>query len=410
MYAEKLLYKKRNSLFRPLSYPLFRGLWICTLIANFGAWMHSVAAVWLMTTLTSSTLMIALVQTATTLPMFLFAIPAGIYADHVSRAKFLFSIQIYIALIALMMGIFTLMHWVSPSILLLFTFLLNIGIALRMPTAQAAAAELVSQDELPLATSINNMNYNVGRTFGPFIAGLIISHFGVGYVFTLNAISLLGSIVFYYQWSKKSQPLSSCKKKKLNFIHSFSYLTGEIKKSPDFLVLLMRTALVYLSTSALWALIAVVAKQHHYSVSEFSWMMGCLGFGAVLTPFLLNFLRSYMNPLSLIDLGTFLFVICQAVLVYIYRFEIVCFMLILSGVAWAILLSTLNAQIQGAFPSNLRAKAIAVYLVVFYASLSLGSVIWGAIAEKHLAMALYLPGIVFLTGLMCLYIFSKRCA
>src|SRR3990167_7015187 len=205
MPVEKLQSKKSGSLFSPLSYPLFRGLWICTLIANFGAWMHSVAAVWLMTTLTQSTLMVALVQTATTLPMFLFAIPAGIYADHVPRAKFLFSIQIYIALIALMMGIFTLMHWVSPSILLLFTFLLNIGIALRMPTAQAAAAELVSQDELPLATSINNMNYNMGRTFGPFIAGLMISHFGVGYVFALNPFSLFSSIIFYYRWSLQSK-------------------------------------------------------------------------------------------------------------------------------------------------------------------------------------------------------------
>lgn len=407
MDIEKSRCKKRSSLFLPLSYPLFRGLWICTLIANFGAWMHSVAAVWLMTTLTSSVLMVALVQTATTLPMFLFAIPAGIYADHTSREKFLFLIQIYIASIALMMGIFTLMHWVTPNILLLFTFFLNVGIALRMPTAQAAASELISKDELLLATSINNMNYNIGRTFGPFIAGLIISYFGVGYVFALNAISLLSSIIFFYRWSKKSNR-SFPKKEKLNFFQSFSQLICEIKKSPDFLMLLVRTVVIYLSTSALWALLAVVAKQHHYSVNQFSWMMGCLGVGAVLTPFLLNFLRRHIQPLSLIDLGTFLFVTCQAVLVYIYNFEIICAVLIFSGTAWSILLSTLNAQIQGSFSSNLRAKAIAVYLVIFYASLSLGSIIWGVIAGKHLAMALYLPGVLFLTVFTCLFIFSKR--
>ncbi|OGT26081.1 MAG: hypothetical protein A3I77_00170 [Gammaproteobacteria bacterium RIFCSPLOWO2_02_FULL_42_14] len=407
MRLEKSQHKNKCSMFLPLSYPLFRGLWICTLIANFGAWMHSVGAVWLMTTLTSSTLMIALVQTATTLPVFLFSIPAGIYADHVSKAKFLFMTQIYIASVALIMGVFTFIHWTTPGILLILTFLLNVGIALRMPTWQAAASELVSSDELPLATSINNMNYNIGRTLGPFIAGLIISHCGVGYVFTLNAISLSGSIAFFYRWSCQAKTTYQ-KGEKLNFTHSFLKLIHEIKKSTDFLIILIRTVIVYLSTSALWALLAVIAKQHDYSVNEFAWMMGCLGVGAILTPFLLQLLRSYIKPLILIDCATLLFVICQAMLIYIYSFYIICIILILAGISWAILLSTLNAQAQGSFQKNMRAKAIAVYLVVFYAALSLGSVIWGKMAESDLAMSLYFPGIFFIIGLVFLKIISKR--
>lgn len=399
--------QKKSLMFSPFANPLFRGLWFCTLIANIGTWMHSAAAAWLMTTLSPSPFLVALVQLSTTLPIFLFAIPAGIYADHISRAKFLFFVQIFIATIAVMICVVTSMHWITPLILLILTFLLNTGIALRMPTWQAAASELVDHDDLPAATSLNNLNYNIGRTLGPSIAGFIINSFNIAYVFSLNALSLLGTIIFFQRWSRKS-PIEKSISSKINFLKSFLNLFLIIKSSPSFIIILLRTFIIYLSTSALWSLLAVVAVHQHFSATQYGWMMGCIGGGAISGPFILAYLRQFILPKNLIESGAIVFVFSQALLTVLSHFYAISFALIFSGAAWSILLSTLNAQAQGSFPQALRAKAIAVYLVVFYAGSSLGSIIWGYIAETSLSLALRLPILVLFIGLGALRLYSRE--
>lgn len=363
----------------PLKYHLFRGLWLATLVANIGTWMQSAGAAWMMTTLVKSPGMIALVQTATTLPMLLFVIPAGVIADRINRPKFLLFVQTFAAITALVLGLLDIFKLVTPWMLLIFTFLLGAATAIRMPAWQAAASELVPHAELPAATSINNLNFNIGRSLGPAIAGLLIAYCGFAVIFLLNAISLLGTIYFFFEWQKKSRIEYEVKE---NFWVALQDGINAAFKSSAFKLILIRTGLLYFGTTALWALLPIVAKEQLLCQSSgFGLLMGCLGIGAISAAFMLPHLRYKMKPYQLINVATIAFAMTQTMLGYTKYFPLACIELLVSGCAWAIILSTLNAAAQGAFPLSMRARAISVYLVIFYGGVALGSVIWGKVAD-----------------------------
>lgn len=186
----------------PLRQPVFRALWIASAVSNIGTWMHDVGAAWLMTDLSPSPVLIALMQAASSLPFFLLALPAGAIADVVDRRKMLLLTQGWMLLVAALLGILTLANITNPWLLLVLTFALSLGSAMNMPVWQAVTPELVAKEELPQAVTLSGIVVNLSRSIGPALAGIIIAQAGTGAVFLLNAASFVGVMLVIYQWQR----------------------------------------------------------------------------------------------------------------------------------------------------------------------------------------------------------------
>src|SRR6185369_9822272 len=181
-----------SSPWSPLKHTLFRGLWIATIVSNIGTWMQDVGAGWLMTSLSTSPSLVALVEAADSFPVMLLALPAGALADIIDRRRLLIVIQCYLLIVAGALGVMTWMGAVTPWILLGFTFSLGVGTAMMMPTWAAVVPDLVPANEMPAAVALNSVAINISRAIGPAIAGVLVAAVGVWLVFLLNALSYFG--------------------------------------------------------------------------------------------------------------------------------------------------------------------------------------------------------------------------
>lgn len=192
----------------PLKQPLFRSIWIVTVIANIGDWMQSVGAGWLMTSLTSSPTMVALVQAATNLPTFILSLPGGALADVVDRKRLLFVTTMWMMLFAAILGVLTIAGTINAWGLLAFTLLIGAGAALESPTWQAITPELVRRDELPAAVALDTAGFNIARAIGPAIGGLLVAVAGAGVNFLVNAALFLVVLVVLQRWRRRRRKSS----------------------------------------------------------------------------------------------------------------------------------------------------------------------------------------------------------
>src|ERR1051326_8246657 len=194
-----------DSVLSPLREPLFRSLWIAAVISYTGSWMQNVATGWLMTSLTSSPMWVALVQVAVSLPVLLIALPAGALADIFDRRKFLLFTQGSMVAAATVLGVMTLTGTVTPQILLVFTFLLGVGAVMNDPAWQSLTPDLVPPSQLASAVALNSAGFNIARAVGPALGGFVIATCqgaatGSGRAFLINAVSFFGVILFLYHW------------------------------------------------------------------------------------------------------------------------------------------------------------------------------------------------------------------
>src|ERR1700739_2135822 len=189
-----------ESTLAPFRYRAFAVLWVATVVSNIGTWMQSAAASWLMTELNPDAFVVSLVQVATSLPMFLFALPAGALADIIDRRRLLIAIQVAVTVLVAAFGILMWRSWVTPEILLVFTLLSATAAALIMPTWQAIVPQLVPRQHLKAAVALNSMGLNVSRAIGPALAGVIIAAWGMAAPFWMNAMTTLGVIAALVWW------------------------------------------------------------------------------------------------------------------------------------------------------------------------------------------------------------------
>jgi MFS family permease len=192
-----------SSPWSPLRHTLFRGLWIATIVSNVGTWMQDVGAGWLMTSLSSSPSMVALVEAADSFPVMLLALPAGAIADIVDRRRLLIATQAYLMIIASTLGILTWLEMMTPWMLLGFTFALGVGAAMMMPAWAAIVPELVPVEEIPAAVRLNSIAINVSRAIGPAIAGVLVAVVGPWLVFMLNALSYIAILAVLLRWRRE---------------------------------------------------------------------------------------------------------------------------------------------------------------------------------------------------------------
>src|SRR6202162_960541 len=180
------------SLWRPLRTPIFRQLLLADVVSDVGTFMQGVGAAWLMVSLGASPLYVALTQTASTLPFFLLALPAGSIGDIADRPKLILYPETWMVCVAIALAAATLTGVMTPWLLLALTFALSAGDAVETPTWRAVLPELVRKEDLAAASALNGIEFNIARAIGPALAGALIAVAGVGTAFLVNVGSFLG--------------------------------------------------------------------------------------------------------------------------------------------------------------------------------------------------------------------------
>ena len=370
------------TLWTPFVHAVFRAIWIAGLVSNVGTWMQNVAGVWLVTALTASATLVALMQTATSLPAFLLSMPGGVLADLVDRRRLLLFTQGFMAVVAMALGVLTLAGGISAYGVLGFTFLLGMGAALNLPIWQSIVTELVPRPAVSSAITLNGVSNNIARAIGPAIGGVIIAYYSAGWVFVLNGFSFLGTWAVVYFW--KRQPLATSGPAE-NFIGALRAGLRYVQYSPAIYGVLVRTFAFSFGASAMWALTSVVVKHLNLSAGHYGATLSWLGAGAVTGAVLMGRAGSRLNFNQRVLLGVLAFAGTNLALALISNIYVLYAVMFVSGIAWLLVMTSFSTTVQLSVPKWVQARVISVYMLVFQAGLSIGSLVWGVLAD-HLSL------------------------
>jgi MFS family permease len=376
----------RPSGFAPLKIPVFRARWIASTVSNVGTWMQDTAGTWLMTSLTASPLLIALMQTAASLPVLGLGLLAGATADLFDRRRLLIFWQSWMLGSVAVLALLTFLGHISPWSLLAFTFLLNIGSAMNNPAWQAIIPELVPRELIPDSVSLNSASNNLARALGPALGGLMVAAFkrndtGVAYVFLLNSISFAAVIWVLVNW--KRIPLFKSALPSERMAASIRSGLRYVRYAPNLQASLLRAFTFTFFFSAVWALLAVVARKDlHQGALGYGILNGSMGLGAVVAAFNLHRVRRRFSTDRIIATATFYTVFTLIILARLHQPSIVIAVLIGAGFCWTSTMASLNTSVQISVPAWVQARALGTYLMTFQGGLALGSVLWGLIAER----------------------------
>ncbi len=348
--------------------------------------MQDTAGTWLMTALTSSPLLIALMQTAASLPVLILGLLAGATADIYDRRRLLIFWQYWMLAAVAVLAILTFAGLVSPVTLLLFTFLLNVGSAMNNPAWQAIVPELVPQTQLANAVTLNAASNNLARAVGPALGGLLVAFFvkadtGAGWVFALNSASFAGVIWILWRWHR--QPLFKSALPAERIAGSMRGGLRYLRFSPNLQGSLIRAFGFTFFVSAIWSLLAVIAKRDlHQGAMGYGILNGSLGVGAVIAASVLARIRKSVEATTLLSLTSVYYVFALVILALVHSPAVVILTLLGAGFAWTSSMSTLNVSVQLSAPNWVAARALGVYLMTFQGGMALGSVVWGAVAQR----------------------------
>lgn len=363
----------------PLRHPAFRLIWTATLASNLGSLMQGVGAAWLMALLTPSAGMVALVQASTTLPIMVLAVAAGAIADNFDRRKVMLSAQIFMCAVSAVLAAAAALGWLGPWSLLAFTFLLGLGSAMHLPSWQASMRDLVPRDDLPAAVTLNSMSFNLMRSVGPALGGLIVAAAGAPVAFALNAVSYLAVIGALYRWSGPAE------ERTLPAEHLGSAIRAGLRYvalSPNLTRVIGRGFLFGIAAVAVMALLPVVTRDRlGGGATVFGLMLGTFGLGAIGGAFLSPHLRRYAG-IETIVAGAFAGFAVGAVGLALAPSALLAVPgLILAGACWVLALSLFNVSTQLATPRWVVGRALAIYQTATFGGMAMGSWLWGWVSE-----------------------------
>lgn len=362
----------------PLAAGTFRALWLAQFASNVGTWVQSVGAQWLV--LDHGPTVVALVQTASTLPAFMFALPAGVLADLADRKRLLVWAQLFMTVVAALLAVATFTGGMTPGLLLTLTFLLGCGSALVGPAWQAIQPELVPREQLKQASALGAVNMNIARAVGPALGGLLVSVAGIGWTFALNAVSFVVILVALQLWRRPPQARPN-ETEREHTVAAVRAGVRYLRNAPGIRRILLRALLFVPAASALWALLPTVSAQVlHLDSGGYGLMLGALGLGAVAGALGLPVAARHVSGTAMLMISGAVFAAVTAVLPLCPNAIIAAFPLILAGAAWIGVLSTLNAAMQLTLAGWVRARGLAFYLIVFMGGQAFGSAIWGIVA------------------------------
>ncbi len=364
----------------PLRRPLFRALWIADVASNVGTWMHDAAAAWLMTLLAPAPLMVSLVQAATTLPLFLLALPAGALADVLDRRRILLLAQVWLFLVTALLGVLTIIGVVQPWMLLAITLAIGAGSAIDLPAWQSIIPEAVPREELPAAVGLGSIAINIARAVGPAIAGVIIVAGGPGPVFLINAVSVLG--VFFVLWRWRREPRRATLPAE-RLATAMRAGIRYVRYAPALRTVVVRTAAFVVFASALWALLPLVAK---VSLGRgpvgYGALVGSLGLGGLLGAVLLPTWRKRWSTDTITAFAAAAFAFGCLALAWVTNFGVLLATMVIAGSGWLTMVSSLILAAQRGAAAWVRGRALSISTLTLFGSFAIGAVLWGAIASR----------------------------
>jgi MFS family permease len=362
----------------PLHGPVFRGLWFAWLFANLTMWMNDVAAAWLMTTLTTSPVMVALVSTASTLPVFLLGLPSGALADILDRRRYFAATQLWMSVIALILAALSLAQALTAPVLLLLTFLNGVGLAMRWPVFAAIVPQVVGKAQLPQALALNGIAMNLSRVVGPALAGALLAAWSPAAVFVINALLAGAAFALILRW--KSEPRTSTLPGERFW---GAMRTGVVftLQSTRLRVVLLRIFLFFLQATALMALLPLVARGlHGGGPGTFTVMLSCVGVGAIVAALLFPRWRASYTRDQFVVIGSLVHAALTVLMVLVPEIWIAVPAMMVIGMAWISVANSLTVAAQQAMPDWVRARGMSIYQMALMGGSAAGSLLWGQVA------------------------------
>jgi MFS family permease len=367
-----------GSAWAPLRAGAFRALWLAALVGLTGVWFQTVGAQWLLLHHAHASILVALVQTATTLPYVMFGLVAGVLADTLDRRLLLIAVQVTVAALGAALAVLTLAHLMPASLLLVLVFLLGTGAALGTPAYQSLVPDLVPRPEIPAAAALNSISVNVARALGPALAGVLVAVAGVAATFCVAAATALCYAIVVAIW----RPPSSERPAPERFVPALRAGRRYVRHAPVVRRILLRAALFLVPASSLFALMPLIASQRlDLGSGGYGLLLAALGLGAIAGALLLPRFRVRFSINAIVGAASGFYAFALAAVALLRDPLPVLILLLPAGVAWVVMLSTLNASLQLFLPAWVRGRSLAVYTMVLFGSQAAGALVFGALAD-----------------------------
>lgn len=372
----------------PLRSPIFRALWIASVVSNIGSWMHDTGANWLMTSLNPDSRMVAAVAAAGSLPMFFLALPAGALADVLDRRLLIACMQGMAAVLAFLLGVFTVCHVTGEWMLLLFTALLSGVGALTGPAWQSVTPEIVKKRQLPAAMALGGIAFNISRVTGPALGGAIMglaeklvgTNAAPGILFLFNGVSFAGVVIVMLKWKRAPRDNDMPPEHVLSAIRTgLRYMNH----SPELRVVFIRLGGFILFASALFSLLALHSRED-LGLDAFGYgtMLGCFGLGAIAAGLSMPPLRDRFGADRLIKIASVGVVLQLVDLALVTNPWWARAVMMFGGFFWPLAMLTFNVVIIRSVPDWVRSRAASMFILVFAGATAIGSSLWGWVAHQ----------------------------
>lgn len=387
----------RRSPLAPFKNKVFLTIWIASITSNFGSLIQDVGAAWMMTSISKSESMVALVQASNTAPIMLFSLIAGAIADGFDRRKVMLTSQIFVLLVSALLSIFTWFGLLTPWSLLAFTFLIGSGVALNSPSWQASVGDIVAREDVASAVSLNSMGFNITRSVGPALGGLIVAIAGAATAFAINAVSYLSMIYALLRW-KPVYPQNPLPRENLG--HAIAAGLRYMSMSPNLMKVLFRGFLFGLSATGILSLLPVITKDAlNGGPLVYGGLLGAFGIGAISGAMSNAHIREKLSSEQIVRCSFAGFAVASAVTGVSHTFWLTAPALIVAGACWVLSLSLFNTVVQLSTPRWVVGRALSLYQTATFGGMAGGAWLWGVLAENMGAgHALVASAVVMIAG------------
>lgn len=383
----------RPTAWTPLAIPIFRAIWLASLASNIGIWLGNVGTAWLMTELRPTPVMVTMVQVATSLPVFLFAMPAGAIGDALDRRHLLIVLQLVSVALSLLLGLSTAYGLTTPGVILIVSFLFGTTLAFGMPVFQAIVPDLVPHRELAPAVTLNSIGINVARVIGPALGGAVILLAGVAAPFFINTFFYVVVAVVLLRWlpplptaqGHDGAPMVRAVLDGLRHTLGIAATRATLIRSGGYAFF----------ASLYFSMLPLIARdQIKGGAGTYGLLLGCLGVGGIAAVVLLPRWRARWSPDRIARVGSVASAALLAALAGCRTLWSIIPVLLLAGVAWVAVVATVNVAAQMALPAWVRARGLSIFMIVFNGMMALGSAFWGPVAS-----AAGIPATLFVSGM-----------
>ena len=372
--------KDRSSVLQPLQLPTFRNIWIANFASSFGGLIQGVGAAWMMTALTNSVDLVALVQASTSLPIMLFSLLGGAIADNFPRRRVMLFAQLFMFVVSMLLTLTAFMGLITPWLLLTFTFLIGCGTALNNPSWQASVGDLVPRSSVGSAVALNSIGFNLSRSLGPAVGGIIVAAAGAAAAFAVNMVSYLALIAVLLRWKPAAAPKGL--PREAVGAAMFAGLRY-VALSPNLGKVLVRSFLFGFSAISVLALLPVVASQlEGAGPLLYGLLLGTFGIGAVGGALLTGRLNERFQSETIVRLAFLGFAACAAITAVSPSPWLTAVALVLGGACWVLALTLFNVTVQLSTPRWVVGRALSLYQTATFAGMAVGSWIWGLAGEQ----------------------------